>query len=180
MTTETTQTRALGMVNARSPRFVPATGWPELEAARTRHERALDEIRAARAEEARMKDRHKAARAQEAKAAGARILDGEAPAGHGAEDARRAEVDAMGARLRAAWRASEQAIAEALGVLEEHGEAWAAEIAAKRAAALAEREELLAKAAALEATANADDRLERWITQARTVPTPQPFGAVAA
>ena len=176
MTTETTDTRVLhgaGIVSNRP--FVPATEWPELEEARVRHERALAEMRDARREEALVTGRHRAQQAQELKAAAGRVLDGSAAVDPAmSEDARRRELDAISLRLKAARLALHDAVLAALQVVEEHPE-WSEEIVARRAAAEAERAELLAQAEAAKVRAHSEDHMAQWLHQAATKAAPQPY-----
>lgn len=159
----------------RNQPFVPVTEWPELEEARVRHERALGEMRDARREEGLIAGRHRAQHAAAVKAAAGRVLDGEAPVDPAAiEDERRREVDAISVRLQAAQIALSDAVFAALRIVEAHPE-WAEQIAGRRAAALAERKELLAKAEAVNVRAHAEDHMGRWLEQAATKSSPQPF-----
>jgi len=158
-----------------SVQFLPVTAWPELEQARQRHERALDEYRAARRDEARLESRHRAERTQEVAAAAGRILDAQdAVDPVEVEDRRRREVHAISVRLQAASLAAKTAVFEALRLVEDHPQ-WAAEIAARRAAAGAEHDELLAGAAEAAERARSENHLERWLVQAATANSPQPY-----
>jgi len=158
-----------------SVQFLPVTSWPALEQCRERHERALDEYRAARLEESRIAARHKADRAQEVAAAASRVLDAEPAVDQAAsEDARRHELAAIGHRLAAASLAARNAVFAALRLVEAHGE-WLEEIVSRRAAAEAERDELLARAGEAGTRAHGEDHMARWLTQAATSATPQPF-----
>ena len=179
MTASNEVVRGLDRANIISrQRFLPATAWPELERARERHERALTEIAAARREESRITGRHKAAAREELQAAATRVLDAvPAVAADEAEDARRRELVAVAARIQAARLAAENAVIDALRLVAEHPE-WANEVASRRAAAEAERAELLARVAVLAATAHGERHLEHWLTQAATSCAPQPFGEV--
>lgn len=185
--TSTTTTGDDSMTTTQTPRvlhkqaiaskgaFVPVTSWEPLEQARERQERAAAELAAARRDESRVKDRHKAQRAQELQAAAGRVLDGEPSADPAAsEDARRQELHAVGLRIRAAQLAARDGVIAALRLVEEHPE-WAEEIAGRRAVALAEREELLARAEAAKVRAHSEDHMHRWLTQAAERPSPQPF-----
>jgi len=155
--------------------FVPPTGWPALEQARTRHERALTELREARREESLTKDRHRTEVRQEVEAAAGRVLDAEdAVDPVQSEDRRRREVHAIGVRLQAASLAARNAVYDALRLVEEHGE-WLEEIAERRAAAEAERDELLARAAEAAERAHREDHMAAWLLQAAASSWPQPY-----
>ena len=159
--------------------FLPVTTWPEMEAVRERHERAHAEYREARRLEALTKDRHKAERREAEAAAAARVLDDEPAADAlAAEDGRRREVEAISVRIRAARRAVDMAVREAVQVIRDHDE-WREEVAAQRAAAIAERDDLRAQAAAADARAHVHGHFERWLSQAATPNAlgPRPFRA---
>ena len=133
--------------------FVPASPWEELEAARVAHESALEEYagrearrRETAAEEARLKE----------------TLD----AIHAAKRETEAE----------ATKAVKQSAIAALQVVSERGEAWLAQIADERAAALAEADEHRAALEAAEARAHKHDAVEAWLKQAMSSTVPQPFG----
>ncbi|MFP5365154.1 MAG: hypothetical protein ACLGI5_20790 [Thermoleophilia bacterium] len=136
--------------------FVPPSDWPELEAARVAHERALEEHMS---EESRRQE----ARAQE------RALQEHLATVQKSQ--RQAKDEAT--------KVVKRATIDALRVVAEHGEAWLAKIAAERAEALAEADEHRAALEAAEARARKDERLEAWIKQAMTASVPQPFGADA-
>lgn len=164
---------AAGIVTSRP--FFPPTSWAPLERVRERHERALAEMRAARVDGANMEQRHREQRVREERTAAARVLDGEPAVDLAeAEDARRREVEAHGARVRAAQLALHGAVVEGLRLVERHGE-WRAEVAERRAAAEAERDELLARAAVAGERARAEGHMLAWLAQAAERPTPQPF-----
>lgn len=158
---ETTHQRQRQSINAglpaiERPGFVPPTDWAELEAAREAHERALEEHsgiearrRAAAAEERQLQEHLKSVQAAK------RAAD---------EDARNA--------------VKKSAIA-ALQVVAERGPDWLEQIAAERAAALRECDELRAALAAAEARAHRNDPVEAWLNQALSQANPQPFGLVA-
>ncbi|HUR86337.1 MAG TPA: hypothetical protein VMY78_13430 [Solirubrobacteraceae bacterium] len=160
MTTEV-QSKQIQAINSGgvmvSQPFVPQSLWPELEAAREAHERALEE-------HAGDTKRRQDARQQE------RQLQEHLAAVQTAQRDARRDAD----------RAVKHATGEALKVVAEHGEAWLAEIAEARAAALAECEELRERLQAAEARAHKDDAVEAWIQRALTSSVPQPFSHIEA
>lgn len=156
ITQRQTQHVNAGLPAASRPDFVPPTPWPELEAARAAHERALEEHSGVegRRREAAVEERQLQAHlksVQEAK--------------------RNAEAEATAAVKRSAI--------DALRVVAEHGPAWLEQIEAERAAALQECDELRAALQAAEARAHQHDGVEAWLQQALSEGAPQPFGQVA-
>lgn len=155
--------------------FFPPTDWAPLEQARQRHERALAELRDARGEESRIAGRQRTEQREALKAAAGRVLDGEpATDPAAAEDARRREMETIGVRIRAAYAAQTQAVLEGLRLIEAHPE-WASEVAERREAAEAEAADLLAQAQAAKLRAHAEGHLEKWLGEAATRTSPQPF-----
>jgi hypothetical protein len=140
-----------GLVVTTKP-FVPPSEFAELEAARATHEQALEEYRGrearrvAQREEERQLQEH-LQRVQEAKQEAKR--DGD--------------------------KALRNTVKQALRVVADHGPEWLQTIAEERAAALAERDEHLAKAAEAEARAYKNNAVEAWLLQASTETVPQPF-----
>lgn len=146
----------MGAVPAATPGFVPLSDYPELEAAREAHERAVEEHRGVDA-------RRRQAREEERKLREhlASVQAGK----HEVEQAAKKQVKG--------------ALIDALGVVGEHGETWLRQIATERAAALEEREVLLAKASALEIQAHRNDHLEVWLHKTMTSSVPRAFRADA-
>lgn len=145
-----------GSVAAARP-FVPATEFPELEAARAAHEAALEEHLSANAK--RRQNREQELQLQEHLAA-----------------VQQAQRDAR----RESDKAVKAATIAALGVVAEHADAWLARIAAERTEALAEHDELLARANEAKSRAHANDHVEAWLRQAASENVPQPFKAPVA
>jgi len=155
MTTSVQQQNVLsGLVVVDTADFVPTTAWPELEAAREHHERALEEHRSVQAK--RQKARDEERQLQEHLAA---------------------VQQAKQEREKDARQALKESVAEAVRAVAENGEAWLAQITAERAEAFAERDVLLAQAAEAEARAHKHDGVEAWLLKAQSS-VPQPFGSL--
>ncbi|MGH2899911.1 MAG: hypothetical protein ACRDMZ_14650 [Solirubrobacteraceae bacterium] len=155
MTTSTQQNIAMGLVQSTAAGFVPRSAWPELEAAREAHERALEEHRSEQAR--RQHTRTEERQLQEHLAA--------------VQQAKREARDS-------AKRACDKTVSDALAVVADRGAAWLEEIATARAEALNEHAELLARAAEAEARAHKDDALVAWILQVSSSSVPQPSGSL--
>ena len=155
MTTSVQRQNILGgLVVVDTADFVPTTAWPELEAAREHHERALEEHRSVQAK--RQKARDEERQLQEHLAAVQQAKQ------ESENDARQALKEAAGEAVRA---------------VAENGETWLAQIASERAEALAERDALLAQAAEAEARSHKHDGVEAWLLKAQSS-VPQPFGSL--
>jgi hypothetical protein len=136
---------------------VPASEFPELEAARAAHETALEEHVSAKAK--RTQNREQERQLHEHLAA---------------------VQQAQRETHRESEKVVKQAALEALGVVAEHADEWLAKIAAERAEALAEHDDLLARANAAKARAHKNDAVESWLKQAASENVPQPFKAPVA